>query len=105
MEHRPTDSRRRSASAHCQARNADDGRLADYRVGDRLDFAVGATVGPIHLAYDFSDVGIRGNWIRGRLRQTGEAAQPRIDGASEASVPTNCCSGDLAGAVYLDAIF
>ena len=49
MEHRTTDSRRRSAGAHGQARHADDGRRADRRLGGDFNSAVGATLKRLRL--------------------------------------------------------
>jgi phospho-N-acetylmuramoyl-pentapeptide-transferase len=59
MEHRPADSRRRSAGSHGQTRHADDGRRADSRFGFDLDFAVGAAVECLRLDGDDRDAAVR----------------------------------------------
>ena len=105
MERGPADSRRRPAGAPGETRHTHDGRRTDRRFGFDLDSPVGATLQRLRLDRNGRDSAFCGDWFYRRLREDGEAAQSRIDRATEVAGAAAHSSRSLGSAVYGDEAY
>src|SRR6267378_1257131 len=102
MEHRTTNSRRRTAGAYGQTRHADHGWRVNRRLGGDFNFAVGAAFERLCLDSSADDDPVWCDRFRGRLLQNGEAAKPGSDRQTKVAGSVHGGTRRLYRLVYFD---
>ena len=104
VEHRSTDSRRRSAGTHGEAGHANHGRSLDRRFRLNFDALVGQVVEHLLLDSNGCHFAFCGHRVRRRLRKDGEEAESGINGPTEVGRTVSDRGRGLGSSFHFDKV-